>query len=78
MFRERRPRVHALMGSDLDEAEQLRDDIRVLRTMTDSALDTNADRRTLQAIAAVLLDRRERLDDLENTAALGIARRSRD
>ena len=51
-------------------ADVLREDIRVLRTMINSALDTRADRILLLALSNVLLDRLEALEELERTEQL--------
>jgi hypothetical protein len=48
-----------------EEAEQLRDDIEIVRVMMDAALDHGLDHRLLDACASVLNDRRERLEKLE-------------
>ena len=48
-----------------DEAEQLRDDIEIVRVMIDAALDNGLDHRFLDACASVLHDRRARLEELE-------------
>jgi hypothetical protein len=48
-----------------EEAEQLRDDIEVVRVMVDAALDHGLDHRLLDACASVLRDRHERLEELE-------------
>ena len=48
-----------------EEAEQLRDDIEIVRVMIDAALDHGLDHRLLDACASVLRDRQERLGQLE-------------
>ena len=47
------------------EIEELREDVALLRTLIDRALDRDADTRILRATTSVLLDRKERLADLE-------------
>jgi hypothetical protein len=47
------------------EADQLRDDIALLRTIVDSALDAGHDDTLLRAAAGVLRERKERLEELE-------------
>jgi hypothetical protein len=48
-----------------EEAEQLRDDIEVVRVMVDAALDHGLDHRLIDACAGVLRERHERLEELE-------------
>ena len=45
-----------------EDAEQLRDDIEILRLMVDAALDNGLDHRLLAACTSVLRDRKERLE----------------
>jgi hypothetical protein len=52
----------ALIGA---EAEQLRDDIEVVRVMVDAALDHGLDHRLIDACTSVLRERHERLEELE-------------
>lgn len=66
----------AAHGSNADRIAQLRDDIRALRSMIDSALDNGANPHALRAMADVLRERREQLEALEQEAALGTPRRS--
>ncbi|HZG35498.1 MAG TPA: hypothetical protein VEY87_06590 [Gaiellaceae bacterium] len=47
------------------DADDLRDDVHLLRTLIDAALDNGADHRLLHALSDVLRDRRERLEQLE-------------
>jgi len=49
----------------LEEAEQLRDDIEVVRVLVDAALDHGLDHRLVDACAGVLREGHERLDALE-------------
>ncbi len=48
-----------------EEAEQLRDDIEVVRVMVDAALDHGLDYRLIDACSSVLRERHERLEELE-------------
>ena len=57
------------MASSADRIAQLRDEISALRSMIDSALDTGANRRFLQAMVAVLRERTEELDWLGECSA---------
>jgi hypothetical protein len=50
------------------ELEQLRDDIRVLQTMIDAALDSGGGLQLLEACAYILRDRCEKLERLEDVA----------
>lgn len=47
------------------EADQLREDIALLRTIVDAALDAGQDDVLLRAAADVLRERKERLEELE-------------
>lgn len=49
----------------ITEADQLRDDIALLRTIVDAALDAGHDDALLRAAADVLRERKERLAELE-------------
>ena len=48
-----------------EEAEQLLDDIEIVRVMIDAALDNGLDHRLVDACTSVLRERRERLEELE-------------
>ena len=48
-----------------EEAEQLRDDIEVVRVMVDAALDHGLDHRLVDVCTSVLRERYERLEELE-------------
>jgi hypothetical protein len=47
------------------EIEELREDLALLRTMIDRALDQDADTRILRATTSVFIDYKERLAELE-------------
>jgi hypothetical protein len=49
----------------VEEEEQLRDDIEVVRVMVDAALDHGLDHRLVDACTSVLRERHERLEELE-------------
>jgi hypothetical protein len=51
-----------------DEPDQLRDDIRVLRSIVDAALDRGYDRHTLSACVELLNERRDRLAQIEGAS----------
>jgi hypothetical protein len=48
-----------------EDADQLRNDIEVVRVMVDAALDHGLDHRLVDACTSVLRERHERLDELE-------------
>jgi hypothetical protein len=48
-----------------EDAEQLRDDIEVVRVMVDAALDHGLDHRLVDACASVLRERHARLEELD-------------
>ncbi len=60
-------RVQPAQRERMDEVDHLRDDIRELRSMIDSALARGANQRTLDAYREVLRERRKRLAELETT-----------